>query len=120
MSRFALWLWSLILHVPRLLYSLVPKRKPRLYRAVRVEDLPEGPEPYRVYIAGENNHVWGAAMVCPCGCRSVIQLNLLRQVQPRWSIQEHKDGSVSVTPSVWRQKDCRSHFVLHHGRVRWC
>ncbi|WP_249167217.1 DUF6527 family protein [Bradyrhizobium sp. JYMT SZCCT0428] len=22
--------------------------------------------------------------------------------------------------SVWRQKDCKSHFWFRHGRVKWC
>ena len=30
------------------------------------------------------------------------------------------DGSVSLMPSVWRQKGCRSHFFLRHGRIDWC
>jgi hypothetical protein len=59
-------------------------------------------------------------MICPCGCKEVINLNLLKTVRPRWSVKEHPDRTVTLTPSVWRQKGCRSHFFLRRGRIEWC
>ncbi|MGE0288414.1 MAG: DUF6527 family protein [Bradyrhizobium sp.] len=59
-------------------------------------------------------------MMCPCGCGEVIELNLLQQARPCWNAQEHQNGTVSVTPSVWRRKGCRSHFWLRRGRIDWC
>jgi Family of unknown function (DUF6527) len=117
---FFLWLWSVITIVPRRLVALWPLRKPNLYRSVRAEDLPDRLSPLRVYLAGEGDNLWAAAMVCPCGCGEVIELNLLTQARPCWSVQEHGDGTVSLVPSVWRQKGCKSHFVLRHGRINWC
>ena len=82
--------------------------------------MPDTLKPFTVYLCGEGEHLWAGAMICPCGCKEVIQLNLLKQVRPRWRAQVHKDGSVSLMPSVWRQKGCRSHFFVRHGAIDWC
>jgi hypothetical protein len=99
-----LWLWG----------------RRRGYRVIRIEELPERVRADVVYVVGEGDHVWSAAMVCPCGCHDVIHLNLLREVRPRWTFDEHGDGSVSLHPSVWRQKGCRSHFFVRAGAIVWC
>jgi hypothetical protein len=85
-----------------------------------VDDFPSKLQRNKFYIAGERPNAWGAAMVCPCGCGEVIELNLLKQTRPSWSVHEHPDKTISVTPSVWRQMGCRSHFVLRCGRIEWC
>ncbi|WP_436231260.1 DUF6527 family protein [Caballeronia sp. LjRoot29] len=59
-------------------------------------------------------------MICPCGCGEVIELNLLKQARPCWSAEEHPDGTISLVPSVWRQRGCRSHFFLRRGGIEWC
>ena len=92
----------------------------RLYRPERVDDLPDRPNPFVVYVAGEGENAWAAGMVCPCGCREVIELNLLQQVRPRWQVTENANGTVSLDPSVWRNSGCRSHFILSDGAIRWC
>lgn len=96
------------------------RRRPPPFRYARVDEFPESLEPSAVYVAGEDAHMWAAAMLCPCGCGDVIELNLLKQVRPCWSVNEHVDGSVSLTPSVWRRKGCRSHFWVRRGRIVWC
>jgi hypothetical protein len=92
----------------------------RAYRAKFVEDIPAHLRARLVYIVGEGNHVWAAAMVCPCGCNEIIHLNLLPDVRPRWQFVMHNDRSVTLHPSVCRQKGCRSHFYLRAGRIVWC
>ncbi len=98
----------------------LPRKKLKPYRSVRVEEMPDTVKPLTVYLCGEGEYLWAAAMLCPCGCKEVIQLNLLKTVRPRWSAQEHKDGSVTLRPSIWRQKGCRSHFFVRNGRIDWC
>ena len=95
-------------------------QKPILFRHQLVEEFPDTLQAQRVYLAGGGQNLWAAAMICPCGCRDVIQLNLLQQARPCWSVEVHKDGTVSLRPSVWRSKWCRSHFIVSHGRVQWC
>jgi len=119
-ASFFLWIWAAVTYVPRRLVALWPSRRPKLFRFVRVEEFPEKLERAKVYLAGEGNNLWAAAMICPCGCGEVIELNLLKQARPCWSVQEHSDRTVSIVPSVWRKKGCRSHFVVRHGRIDWC
>ena len=114
------WLWSALLFFPRRLAAFWPAPKPRPICFIKVEHFPETFESAKVYLAGEGSNLWGAAMLCPCGCGEVIELNLLKQVRPCWSAEEHADGTVSFAPSVWRQKGCKSHFVLRRGGVEWC
>ena len=111
-------LWDLTLELARGgLRSVRSGRTPQQkVRYVAVEDFPESLEPATVYVAG----VWGAALLCPCGCGDVIELNLLGKVRPHWRVREHWDHSASVTPSVWRRRGCRSHFFVRKGKIEWC
>lgn len=103
------------------LFGLLPWRQRELvFHAVRVEDLPDQLEKEKVYLAGEGANVWAAALQCPCGCGERIELSLLPQSRPSWRAEVHADNTVSLTPSVWRQKGCKSHFILRLGRVIWC
>jgi len=92
----------------------------RLVMVELVEDLPDQARSDVLYIAGEGGNVWAAAMICPCGCRDLIQLNLLQSVRPRWKAHEHENGGASLTPSVWQKKGCNSHFILRAGDIIWC
>lgn len=94
--------------------------KPAFYTAIKVEDLPEQLHPRTIYVAGENDHLWYAAMICPCGCGEVLQMGLMHNQRPRWTITEHDDGAVSLYPSVWRKVGCKSHFWLQQGNIFWC
>lgn len=85
-----------------------------------VDELPDEPKPRTVYLAGEGRHLWCAGFVCPCGCGEIIRLNLLEDARPCWVVSKHPDETVSIEPSVWRQKGCRSHFFVRRGRIDWC
>jgi hypothetical protein len=93
-------------------------RGPR-FTACACEDLPETVEGGVVYLIGDKLNPWSAAMLCPCGCGSLIQLSLLPNDRPRWRAHRHFDGAVSLFPSVWRNKGCFSHFILRNGRIQW-
>lgn len=88
-------------------------------RTVRVEELPDSLDGGTLYVLGEGHHRWSVALQCPCRCRAVIQLNLLPDAEPRWSLTTDRDGSVTLYPSIWRQKGCRSHFFIRKGRIEW-
>ena len=92
----------------------------RPYRSVMVGELPDRLAKKTVYIAGEGQHLWYVAMICPCGCGETLHMSLLRDARPRWTVSVDQDGLPSLSPSVWRQVGCRSHFFLVRGRVRWC
>ncbi len=112
-------LWAGVAFVPRRLAAYLPWRKPRVFRAARVEEFPDTLRNATVYLAGEGDNLWAASMICPCGCGEVIELNLLKQARPCWSAQEHPDGTITLMPSVWRQKGCRSHFFVRRGQIDW-
>jgi hypothetical protein len=113
----SLWM-RVTLPLRRLLARPSRKRTPFKYQIV--DEFPEHLGPNRVYLAGEGQNLWAAAMICPCGCGQRIELNLLKAARPCWRAQLHQDGSISLAPSVQRQKGCRSHFVLSEGRIDWC
>lgn len=56
--------------------------------------------------------------ICPCGCGEMIALNLMKRYAPRWSIEHHSDGTLSVSPSV-DSTTCGAHFWIRQSRVHW-
>lgn len=90
-----------------------------LLRGKDVEDLPDHLKSGVVYIVGDGEYLWFAAMICPCGCGVTLQMNLMPHSRPRWDVIKHKDGSVTLNPSVLRLTGCRSHFFLRRGQINW-
>jgi len=91
------------------------------YRTIVVEDsLPTVLKRRALYVVQEDGFEEQAAMICPCGCRRVLHMNLLPDERPCWTLTRHDDGTATLFPSVWRKKDCGSHFWFRRGRVRWC
>jgi hypothetical protein len=94
---------------------------PRPYRELPVaEKLPKKLKRRVLYVVQEDGFEEQAAMICPCGCGAVLHMNLLPDERPCWTLTRHDDRTVSLAPSVWRQKACGSHFFLRHGRIQWC
>ena len=91
------------------------------YRTATVQEkLPSKLRRRTIYIVEEDGFKEQAAMLCPCGCRRLLHMNLLADERPCWKLTEHLDGTATLFPSVWRQKDCGSHFWFRNGRVEWC
>lgn len=57
-----------------------------------------------------------AGHLCACGCGEKIMTPLL---PAEWSLKE-ENGLPSLWPSIgnW-QLPCRSHYIIHQGKVRW-
>lgn len=108
MSRFLDWLERAL------------ARAPRPLRSAHVQDMPAVLSRDTIYLVGDAVEPWSVALLCPCGCGAVIQLSTMRGSRPRWKCQFERDGTVSLFPSVWRTKDCRSHFLVRSGRIIWC
>lgn len=92
----------------------------RLHTAVDVEELPQQLKPRRLYVVGGDGQSWFAAFLCPCGCGAVIHASLIEASRPSWRLTRHFAGAVSLHPSMWRTRGCRSHFWLRCGRIEWC
>lgn len=111
------WLKKLFKRVRDRLYRwLVPP-----YRTILVEEsLPDVLRRGALYVVEEDGFQEQAAMLCPCGCKRVLHMNLLPDERPCWVLTQHDDGTATLHPSVWRKKDCGSHFWFRRGRVQWC
>ena len=84
-----------------------------------IDELPITINENVIYVVGENEFYWMIGFNCPCGCRDIIQLNLLQYSSPNWSYKLNKNGSLSISPSVWRTKGCKSHFFIKNSRTKW-
>lgn len=114
MKRLKLIFWKIWYFLRRLIW-----KTPAPLLAKYVDDLPDILESNYVYLAGDDDYLWIAALMCPCGCGDTIQLNLLPEVRPRWKAEIHSDGTVSLSPSIWSRKGCGSHYFLRNGYVKW-
>lgn len=91
------------------------------YRTVVLkEDLRTPLRARTLYVVQEDGFAEQAAMLCPCNCGRVLQMNLIPDERPCWQLIQHADGTATLHPSIWRKKDCRSHFWFRRGRVQWC
>jgi hypothetical protein len=70
-------------------------------------------------LARDDDEDWCVGMRCPCGCGEVIELLLVPEAKPHWKLTVDTQGWPTLSPSVWRQKGCRSHFWLRGGQVCW-
>ncbi len=53
---------------------------------------------------------------CPCGCGADVPVNLDQRAGPAWRLYESRKGT-SVYPSVWRDTDCESHFIIWRDNI---
>lgn len=91
------------------------------YRTVMVDEaLPSILVADTIYVVAEDGFLEQAAMLCPCGCERILHMNLLPDERPCWKITQHTDGTATLHPSVWRKKDCGSHFWFQRGQIVWC
>lgn len=96
---------------------ILPARK---LKVVEGDSLPKD-LPYRdITLARDDEEDWCVGMRCPCSCGQTIELLLVREASPRWSLKIGRDGLPTLSPSVWLQTGCRSHFWLKRGRIHWC
>jgi hypothetical protein len=56
-------------------------------------------------------------LACPCGCGDEIPINLDARAGKAWRLYRHDRFGVSLYPSVWRDTDCGSHFIIWRNRI---
>lgn len=88
------------------------------FKAIYTTELPKRFRKKTLYLIGEHES-WFAALLCPCGCQALIQLSLLREDSPHWTVRLDRSGLPTLRPSIRRTAGCRSHFVLREGLVHW-
>jgi hypothetical protein len=90
------------------------------YRTQKLEgDLPAKLYSKTIYVVEEDGYLEHVVMVCPCGCGQLLYMNLIPDERPCWRVIDHENGTISLWPSVWRQKGCHAHFWFRHGQVFW-
>jgi hypothetical protein len=97
------------------------RRAPKIYQVRSVEELPDRLQSSILYIIAEDSLPMHVSMACPRGkCRDILNMNLLPDDDPVWTLNVGADGRPSLKPSVWRKPGCGCHFWMRDGRVHWC
>lgn len=99
------------------LARLGPRRRLRI---IGGDSLPSCMPRRDVVLARDDGEDWCVGMRCPCGCGHMIELLVVAEAKPRWDVTVDAKGRPTLSPSVWLQKGCRSHFWLRNGRIHWC
>jgi len=67
----------------------------------------------------KGKYMW-ALFKCPCGCGEVITLSLQSVHNPHWQLNMSDFGRPTISPSIWRNQGCLSHFWITDGRISCC
>lgn len=88
-----------------------------MYEVVKVKETPDEFEPGIAYLIGEFPFCF--AFICPCNCRGIIYLPLVKDSKPCWEVKEVESGVYSVTPSIKRIRGCNAHFYFERNKIRY-
>jgi hypothetical protein len=102
----------------RLVHNLYKSQK--LYKAIMTDTVPEKMDSKSVYIIHNEGYYWQAVMVCPCGCKNILQMNLMEDYNPSWKFIINNKNVITLHPSVNRTVGCSSHFFIRRGKIVWC
>ncbi len=93
----------------------------RRYETQWVEDLPDNLKRDTVYIIGGRDHPFQAVVVCPRKkCKEAIHLAISPESRKKWKVTEHKDKSISLSPSIYvTGLPCKCHYWLKRGKIIW-
>jgi len=91
----------------------------RIVEIANEEELPSRMPKRNLILVIEHKEHWCVGMTCPCGCKQRIELPLIREASPRWRLEVDKNNNPTLSPSIWLNSGCRSHFFVRAGRVIW-
>lgn len=92
----------------------------QLYKAKFLDDVPDELASRIIYIIENEGCYWKAVMICPCGCKKILHMNLMKQYYPSWKFQLNKKNIITLNPSINRTVGCKSHFFIRNGKIDWC
>lgn len=84
-----------------------------------MDDVPDSLKPSIIYIVGNDGYYWQVVMLCPCNCKKVLHMNLMREHQPYWRVEISRKNMISLYPSIHRMVGCKSHFFVRKGKIVW-
>lgn len=105
----ALLIWLRIIPAPDL-----------LARIVAGHPSPENLETGWIYVVGGPSYQKWAYFRCPADNDEIIQLSLMPNHRPRWSVAIDFLQRPTLNPSVRQLEGSYAHFWVRKGRVDWC
>ena len=87
-----------------------------------VEDHPVGHEikPGIVYVVGNKGYQKWAYFRCPTDLDEIIQLSIMKNHRPCWSVKTDWIDRPTIYPSIRQTSGSYAHFWLRHGNVQLC
>jgi len=73
-----------------------------------------------IYIVGGPGYQKWAVFRCPRYEDEIIQLSLMANRRPRWTVTTDFIGRPTIHPSVRQLDGSFAHFWVKGGRVEWC
>lgn len=99
--------------------KLFRKQQRAQYKYIFVEELPKRVRHRRVYILLNQGYAWQLNLLCPCGCKVLLFVNLIPEVKPSWQYSIDSKGRLTLYPSIYRRQGCESHFFLTDSKIKW-
>lgn len=88
----------------RWFYNYVSKQQPSpSIKWKMVEALPDHCNPHTVYIVRNNGYSWQLNLKCPCGCGTLLYINLLEERKPCWRYTINAKKQITILPSLHRR-----------------
>ena len=56
-------------------------------------------------------------LMCPCGCGEEFPINLDSRAGPAWKLYKSQRTGLSLYPSVWRESECKSHYIIWRNKI---
>jgi len=94
-----------------------PRRRVQIIEGDTPPDIIEGDD---LVLAREDGEDWAIAFLCPCGCKDRLELALIPEVKPHWTLELDREKHPTLHPSVWRKTGCHAHFWVRNGLIFWC
>jgi len=73
-----------------------------------------------IYVVGGRGYSKWAYFRCPADRAEIIQLSLMPERRPRWTVAADWLGRPTINPSVRQLDGTRAHFWIRRGVVDWC
>ena len=89
--------------------------------SIITEDMPvseDVKENTLVILGGKDWAKW-VLLKCPCGCGDLITLSLMKSHKAFWNLKIDLMKRVTLSPSIWKNDGCKSHFFVKKGKLRW-
>src|SRR5579864_894663 len=88
-----------------------------IHVVARVSDVPLDSGRDFFIVRKDGRDVW-AIFRCPYEDNHQLRVNLSKQKKPFWKCTV-RNGEVSLSPSVWLDYGCKSHFWVDESRIYW-